>query len=70
MKQYLTSGRLYLKKLTAALISAGLLAGGFWLPARADEAGAAQDDAFRLVDIYCSQTAKDALGKGAASDAD
>ena len=60
MKHHLSSVRLFTAKITAALLGAGLLAGGFNLPVRAGEA--AEADLSGLVDVYCSQSAKDALG--------
>ena len=69
MKHHLISARLFSVKMMAALLGAGLIAGGFDLPVRAEEAAeavteemgaAAENDS--LVDIYCSQSAKDALG--------
>ena len=82
MKMHLASDKPILKKMTTALLLAGLVAGSCLLPAGAEEA-AAEDagtnteeaaaeagasaeettaDPTDLVDLYCSQTAKDALG--------
>ena len=57
------AGKGFIAKLTAAALCAGLLSGWLTLPARAVEAEAVPaEDPYSLVDIYCSQTARDALG--------
>lgn len=51
-------------KLTAAALCVGMLLGLFRVPALAGTAEAAiAEDPYRLVDIHCSQSAKDALGR-------
>lgn len=58
MKISLFVGKRLVAKLTAALLCVVMLAGMIGVPALAAEA----DDFRRLVDVYCSQSAKDALG--------
>lgn len=58
MKIYSGKGKHFVVKLTAVLLCVFMLSGFVRVDAFATEA----DDPYRLVDLYCSQTAKDALG--------
>ena len=58
MKIYSGKGKHFVVKLAAVLLCVFMLSGFVRVDAFATEA----DDPYRLVDLYCSQTAKDALG--------
>ena len=64
MKSSLCVGNRSAAKWTAAVLCFSILVGLNSLPVLAGEAedAAAADDPYRLVDIYCSQSAKEALG--------
>lgn len=64
MQIILGTGKRFAVKLTAAALCVGMLLGLFRVPALAGTAEAAiAEDPYRLVDIHCSQSAKDALGR-------
>lgn len=65
MKKIFGTGKHFASKLTAAVLCAAMIAGSAGTSVLAAEAADAdmEDDPHRLVDIYCSQSAKDALGE-------
>ncbi len=65
MKEIFGTGKHFASKLTAAVLCAAMIAGSAGASVLAAEAAEAdmEDDPYRLVDIYCSQSAKDALGE-------
>ncbi len=70
MKKWLRTAKCYAAKIAAAVISVVMLPGFYGESVFAGEAeeAAAVDDPSRLVDIYCSQSAKDALGNDQLQD--
>ena len=65
MSMSLSAGRRFAAKLTAAVLCISMFSGSLGLSACAGETetDAVADNPYRLVDIYCSQSARDALGK-------
>ncbi len=61
----LKAGRRFTAKLTAAVLCIGMLSGSLRVPVCAAETEdpSIADNPYRLVDIYCSQIARDVLGK-------
>ena len=65
MSMSLNAGRRFTAKLTAAVLCISMLSGSLRVSACAGEMEDASlaDNPYRLVDIYCSQVARDVLGK-------
>ena len=65
MNMSLKAGRRFTAKLTAAVLCISMLSGSLRVSACAGETEDASlaDNPYRLVDIYCSQVARDVLGK-------
>ena len=63
MKTGLCAGKRFAANLIAVLLCFCMLPGSFRVCAFAENAEETADDPYRIVDLYCSQTAKEALGE-------